>query len=222
MLDGNVDLAPESSLVMTNVSRTNRNGQRPKSDLYPTPPECTAALVQAMPEVFKRGARIWEPACGDGAIVRVLQGYGCQVFAFDKFNHGPVNRRSCGGRDFFAEKKLLAPIIVTNCPYNVADEFVGHALSLHPQLAFFFLPITFLAGTGRTALIEDAGLHTVFVLRNRVTLSPKHLGLTKGGVVTYAWFMWKRGFGGLPTIRRITARIDPELERRKPELRVVI
>ena len=205
---------------MTNVSRTNLNGQRPKSDLYPTKPECTAPLVRLLPEIFRRGSKWWEPACGDGAIVKVLHAYDMHVIATDKTDHGMG-----GGRDFFSEKKLLAPDIITNCPYgqvtpggattNIADAFIAHALSLHPRNAFFLLPLTHYSGVGRTSIMENAGLHQVIVFRNRVTLSPKHLNLKSGGVTTYAWFWWRRGFTGDPILRRVTASVDPLLEKRR-------
>lgn len=45
---------------------------RPTNDYYPTPPEATQALLGV--ESFD--GDIWEPACGDGAICRVLEANG--------------------------------------------------------------------------------------------------------------------------------------------------
>ena len=48
-------------------------------DLYETPPEAVYALLKVeTPPLF-----IWEPACGPGAIVRVLRHTGYEVFASD-------------------------------------------------------------------------------------------------------------------------------------------
>ena len=48
-------------------------------DFYPTPPWATLALIDN--ERFE--GRIWEPACGDGTMARVLQGSGQPVDASD-------------------------------------------------------------------------------------------------------------------------------------------
>ena len=55
-------------------------GKSPKNsrnaaDFYATPRECTNALLDNFDWLF-RGGRIWEPACGDGAISKVLEGRG--------------------------------------------------------------------------------------------------------------------------------------------------
>ena len=42
---------------------------RQKDDFYPTPPEAVEALLS----VEKFIGDIWEPACGDGAISKVLE-----------------------------------------------------------------------------------------------------------------------------------------------------
>jgi hypothetical protein len=44
-------------------------------DLYETTPEATHALLKAE----RLPLNLWEPACGPGAIVRVLRGAGHQV-----------------------------------------------------------------------------------------------------------------------------------------------
>lgn len=50
-----------------------------RHDLYETPAEAVHALlrVESLPQ------RIWEPACGPGAIVQVLRGAGHDVIATD-------------------------------------------------------------------------------------------------------------------------------------------
>ena len=53
-------------------------------DLYETPPEATRALLQ----VERLPHRIWEPACGPGAIARVLRDAGHAVVATDLVDYG--------------------------------------------------------------------------------------------------------------------------------------
>ncbi len=93
-------------------------------EFYPTPPEATRALLTA--ESFD--GSIWEPACGQGHISRVLAAAGHDVVSTDliAYGYGEANR------DFLAETRPLAKHIVTNPPYGrgLADAFAKHALRL--------------------------------------------------------------------------------------------
>lgn len=93
-------------------------------EFYPTPPEATRALLSA--ETFE--GSIWEPACGEGHISRVLEAHTYSVVSTDLVDYGFGQ----SGRDFLAERKPLAKHIVTNPPYGrgLADAFAKHALAL--------------------------------------------------------------------------------------------
>ena len=191
---------------MTNVSRTNRNGRRPRSDFYPTPPPATRALIAA--EAAHLPSKIWEPAAGDGDIGVVFQEVSLCDVVMTEYRATSRCRHVRGGVDFLREKKLLAPAIVTNPPYRIANEFIRHALSLRPAYAAFFLPITYLAGVDRADMIEGeiggCSLARVLVFRNRVTLAPRGLKLRNSGVTTYAWFIWTNERKLAPQIFRVS------------------
>ena len=93
-------------------------------EFYPTPPEATRALLTA--ESFD--GSIWEPACGQGHISKVLVAAGHDVVSTDliAYGYGEANR------DFLGERRPLAKHIVTNPPYGrgLADAFAKHALQL--------------------------------------------------------------------------------------------
>lgn len=93
-------------------------------EFYPTPPEATRALLSE--ESFD--GPIWEPACGEGHISKVLVDAGYEVVSTDlvRYGYGEANR------DFLAETLPLAKHIVTNPPYGrgLADAFAKHALDL--------------------------------------------------------------------------------------------
>jgi hypothetical protein len=93
-------------------------------EFYPTPPEATRALLSV--ESFD--GPIWEPACGEGHISKVLAAAGHDVVSTDLVNHGLGE----AGRDFLVERTPLARHIVTNPPYGwcLPDAFVRHALTL--------------------------------------------------------------------------------------------
>lgn len=107
---------------MTNLSNRHR-GKRAKLEFYPTPPEATKALLS----VENFDGDIWEPACGNGAISKVLISAGLKVVSTDLAhrNYGQ------GGQDFLKSTKPLAKHIITNPPYGthgLADAFIRKAL----------------------------------------------------------------------------------------------
>lgn len=178
------------------ASRAGRNGMRPATDFYPTPPAATRALLGV--ERFE-GA-VWECACGDGAMARVLAAHGLEVVATDLNGHGYGE----AGVDFLMETRLLAPNIVTNPPYRLANAFVRHALWLGAERVAMLLRLAFLEGSRRADIIERGGLARVHVFRDRLTMSPKGSGIDKGGAIAFAWFVWQRGHAGPPELSRIS------------------
>lgn len=87
-----------------------RYPKRAAYEFYPTPPEATRALLSV--ESFE--GDIWEPACGDGAISKVLKAAGYQVVSTDLINRG----YGAGGHNFLKSDKTLAKNIITNPPYG--------------------------------------------------------------------------------------------------------
>jgi hypothetical protein len=99
--------------------------ERQDRDFYPTPAWPTEAMLRRvrLPTV------IWEPCCGDGAMVRVLEAHGHRVVATDLVDRGYGE----AGRDFLAESRLPEGVnaIVTNPPYSrTLYRFIDHALAL--------------------------------------------------------------------------------------------
>src|SRR5271167_4852019 len=77
-------------------------------DFFPTPPWATYALI----DNEKFSGDIWESACGDGAMSRVLDKTERPVFSSDLHNRGFGDT----GIDFLTVKRR-ADNIVTNPPY---------------------------------------------------------------------------------------------------------
>ena len=119
-------------------------------DLYETPDVAVEALLR----VEHLPARIWEPACGPGRIVRVLRAHGHEVHASDLIDYG-TDPTAHYGRNFLAEQE--APegyeCILTNPPYQLAEEFVAHALKLCPRV-IMLLRTAFLESDRRTNILE--------------------------------------------------------------------
>lgn len=114
------------------LKAANNGGERVEHDFYPTPDEATHALL---PFIADFPETIWEPACGDGAIARILAQRG-QVIGTDLVDRGYGK----GGVDFLATTKPLAKAMVTNPPFGkLAEQFFVHAEYLGiPYIAMLF------------------------------------------------------------------------------------
>jgi len=170
--------------------------------VYETPVEATRALMQ----VERLPHHIWEPACGPGAIVKVLRVAGHTVWATDLNDHGCPESQP--GVDFLLERQSRIDVeaIITNPPYELANVFVSHALKLCPRV-FMLLRLAFLEGLSRQPLIDIPSFKGVHVFRNRLPMmhregydGPK----VKTSAVAFAWFVWDRAHEGPATINRIT------------------
>lgn len=171
-------------------------------DLYETPPEALRALmaVEGLP------LRIWEPACGLGAIVSPLRAAGHEVVATDLNEWGCPDSQS--GIDFLMERRAPdgCECILTNPPFKLAGQFASHALTLAP-VVILLLRLAFLEGTGRTKLLEHSGLARIHVFRNRLRRMHRHGWegpKSEASAVAFAWFVWSRAHRGPALLDRIS------------------
>ena len=101
------------------------NGDREPYDFYSTPQEVTIALENFLS--IPSSARIWDPACGDGAIIEVLSWLGYQ---------NCVGTDIQTGTDFLKEDIGPVDWIITNPPLSLADEFIIRAAEFDVPFAF--------------------------------------------------------------------------------------
>jgi hypothetical protein len=168
---------------------------REKDDFYPTPPEGTEALLS----VEKFDGPIWEPACGAGDMSRVLETAGYEVVSTDLVARGYGQSRV----DFLMESRSLAPNIVTNPPFKLAEQFATKAISLAAAKVCLLVRIQFLEGASRRVLFNRSPLARVWVFSWRLPISRgevKPIEERTGSMATYAWFVWEQGFIGKPTL----------------------
>lgn len=105
---------------------------REKDDFYPTPPEPTRAFLHAEIDRLRDFATIWEPAAGDGAMVRLIQEHGHRTV------HSDLIDRGCAAeiRSFYEYREPLASAIITNPPFqecgwgNGKARWLRHALDV--------------------------------------------------------------------------------------------
>lgn len=104
--------------------------ERERDDFYPTPPDPTRAFLHAEIDRLRDFGTIWEPAAGDGAMVREMESLGLRVVASDLIDRG------CGAeiRSFYDWSFPAAGAIVTNPPFAECGWGNGKARWLYQAL----------------------------------------------------------------------------------------
>jgi hypothetical protein len=161
------------------------NGKRRADDFYPTPPEATVALLRAEAHYLGKYPSVWEPACGDGAIAKLLPGH---VVATDLVDRG------YGAQADFLKSPRLADAIVTNPPFKLAGDFIDHAWFLDVGYMALLLKAQYWHANARVGLWRLCPPTVEYKLTWR-------LDFTNRGAPTMdcSWFVWDRERG--PTKR---------------------
>ena len=109
-----------------------REEKRRDDDFYPTAqPEAIRALMARDGDRIRASGSAWEPACGDGALVREIRSFGIDCYASDL-----IDRRCDGAtiRDFYDYPDSPASAIITNPPYCEINARDGHGRWLRHTL----------------------------------------------------------------------------------------
>jgi hypothetical protein len=185
------------SAVAYASAQTDDPENREVDDFYPTHPGATKALLSV--ESFD-GA-IWEPACGEGDMSRVLIDAGYDVISTDLIDRGYGE----APRDFLMEWTPRAPNVVTNPPFREAQMFVDRALQLTTGKVCMFLRLAFLEGIERGKWFPHTPLARVYVMSRRVPMQRGRLSEQgdSTGVIAFAWFVWDHCHTGPTTIQFI-------------------
>lgn len=153
-------------------------------DFFPTPRWATFALV----ENEKFSGDVWEPACGDGAMSRVLEEAGSKVFSSDLYDRGYGEI----GLDFLTPDRSVNNI-VTNPPYNCAEGFVASGVRHAKKKFALLLRLAFLEGANRAnTIFKNHPPARVWVFSERITFYPKGVDPKGSGTTAYAWFVWDK------------------------------
>ncbi|MDE3238355.1 MAG: hypothetical protein KGN33_05300 [Paracoccaceae bacterium] len=157
-------------------------------DFFPTPPWATFALIDN--EVFS--GNIWECACGNGAMSRVLEETGQNVRSSDLYDRGFGE----SGIDFLKTDQR-SDNIVTNPPYNAAEGFVGAGLAAAQRKFALLLRLAFLEGANRQrSIFSLTPPSRVWVFSERITFYPAGAEVKGSGTTAYAWFVWDKDSSG--------------------------
>lgn len=158
-------------------------------DAYFSPPEAAVALLRIedahLPDV------IWEPAAGDGALVKPFRRAGFNVVASDIADYGL--KRCDTPVDFLKAKKPPGvEAIVTNPPYKLATQFVLKALDDVPYVALL-LRTNFLESTRRLPFFRQHPPSRIWISSRRLPMMHRHGwdGPIAGSNTCFAWFIWQ-------------------------------
>jgi len=170
------------------VSQRASGWVRKENDLYQTPAWVTQALLPHLPPIT---GKVWEPAFGGGWMSSVLRQAGHTVVETDKSQGDDFLDFKCAGE---------ATAIVTNPPYNMAQEFAEHALKLMEPCQgsiAFLLRVDFDSAKTRQHLFAG---HPAW--SKKLTLLKRIMWFEgeKSPSFNHAWFLWDWKHSGPPTI----------------------
>lgn len=167
--------------------------ERHENDYYVEPPWCSRRLFEA--EAF--GGYVWDPACGGGNIVKSALSCGIEATGSD------IADRGFGGvQDFLDPEFKFVGVtnIVSNPPFELADQFVARALQVAQHTVAMLLPAVWHCGDKRSRWLATTPLRKVLILTPRPSMPPGSViaagEKAGGGTKDFAWFIWRRGYVG--------------------------
>lgn len=173
---------------------------RVENDYYATEPKAVEELLKV--ESFS--PCVWECACGEGHISKVLEKHGYDVLSTDLINRGYIKQQATLN---FLDNDMSNKNeydIVTNPPYKYAAEFVERALEISKEgtKVAMLLKIQFLESERRGKLFDKNPPKRIWVARKRLNTARNgdFENFGSGSAMLLAWFIWEKGFIGKPTV----------------------
>ena len=177
--------------------------EREPDEFYPTPPEPTRAFLLAECERLATFPSIWEPAAGDGAMVREMRSIGLEVVASDLIDRG------CGAtiRNFYDFQSAPCRAAVTNPPFaecNRDPGWVRYALeTLRLDYMALLLPINWFGAAGRAMLWTQFPPARVYMMRWRIDFTGQG-----APPMLNCWVVWDNAHKGEPLLRMLDRPSD--------------
>lgn len=207
-------LEPSRANLRAAVGTASATQEERGHNLYETPPEAMWTLLAL--EQFC--SKVKEPACGRGAISKMLEDAGYTVLISDLIDYGTS--------DQFGEVQAVAdfletdadpdqPDIVTNPPYGeLLNRFVAHALRVHrPRKMALLLNINFLCGfedLEREFAMDDNPPSKIIVFKRRLPMMHRDGwdGPKAASRMNTAWFIWELNEAGIYAGEMRISRVD--------------
>lgn len=180
--------------------------EREKDDFYPTPPEPTRAFLHAEIDRLREFDGIWEPSCGDGAMLREMRAVGLETYGSDLIDRGGV---ADVVRDFYAFRYPAFPAIVTNPPFseccwgNGKARWLRHALdALDVEYMALLMNWSWPGAGGLAPFWAEHPPARVYLMRWKIDFTGQG-----APPMLNAWFVWDKHHQG-ETVLRMLDRKD--------------
>lgn len=166
--------------------------KRANRDFYVTDPKATIELLKR--EIFY--PEVLEPCSGNGVMAKIIEDAGYKVTASDIHPVGTV-----GEKKDFMDYWYWHGDIITNPPYQRAQEFVEHALDITSPDAkvAMFLRLLFLESKKRRKLFDKYPPKCVYVFSERLRCykdGDMKYKDKSGSAIAFAWFVWDKTYEG--------------------------
>jgi hypothetical protein len=185
----------------------NPSAERQSEDFYATNPKALELFLERITkDKLILRENIWECACGQGHLSKVLIENGFKVKSTDI-----IDRGYGGVKDFFEENEIFNGDILTNPPFKLAEEFIEKGMSILTKGSrlILFLKIQFLESKSRYILFKKYPPKYVYLHSSR-QLCCKDGDFDKYTSTTqfYAWYIFEKGFNGETILRWIKPELN--------------
>lgn len=179
---------------------------REKDEFYPTPAEPTRAFLHAEIDRLRDFDGIWEPACGDGAMLREMRTVGLTTYGSDMIDR---NGAADAVKNFYDFRYSAFPAIVTNPPFdqcgwgNGKARWLYHALeTLNVEYMALLLNWSFPGAGGLGPFWAKYPPARVYLMRWKIDFTGQGAPPMLNG-----WFVWDKKHVG-ETVLRMMDRKD--------------
>jgi len=160
-----------------------RRERKLSKEFYPTPKWVTRLLLRN----YEFQGSIWETACGDGRISKLLEEQ-YEVVSTDLYDCGYGK----SGVNFLLQNSMLADNMVTNPPYIIATKWAWKTMEMDFKTSALLCRMSFLESKERFFLFKEYPPKKIILISDRVQINSEK----PGGQWTLAWYIWEKGYSG--------------------------
>ena len=174
--------------------------ERQKHDYYATAPVAMEKLLK----LESIEGYIWENACGEGNLSKVLIENDKMVLSSDLINRGYGQVNDFLQNTKYHEQKtgIKADWIITNPPYKHGQEWLEKSIkAVKPNgHVALLMKLVFLESISRYKMFKKYPPRSIYVFSRRLGIYKNNKETQNKGLVAYAWFVWEKGYQGKPKV----------------------
>lgn len=189
------------------AKKTNRAGSTEKVHLYDqcgTPAYALDPLIPYLPQ----GRRLWDPAAGEGLLIKELSRRGFDTVGGDLLTEG-VGETIIPGQNFFDYELPGEWIQVTNPPFSTKYKWLQRSFALGHPFALL-MPVDVMGAGTAQKLFREYGIEVIW-LDKRINYKMPNAGYSgKGAHFSSAWFTYGLDIGKENTFAAVVRRPDSQ------------